>query len=218
VKIFFKFILLNIFFLSGCAASIRSHYPPKKCEDNKTIYVDSHGWHTGIIVKTKDIKGYLDDLAVDFNGANYLEIGWGDKGFYQASEITSGLTLQAMFWPTDSIAHVVGFYDDPEKEFYQSEMVKIDVSKKGLVELLKFIESSFERDSNNSFIKTKNGLYGWSKFYKANGNYHIFSTCNNWVAEGVRKTGFPISTLYAATAGNVIYQLENYSEKMVECK
>ena len=194
MKNIYKYFSLSTIFLLGCAASIKPLYPPQSCEQNKTIYVDSHGWHTGIIIETRDLQGYLKELTTDFEGANYLEIGWGDKGFYQADEITSGLTAQAIFWPTDSILHVVGFYASPEKEFSQSEMIELNISNAGLIEMLKFIDNSFERDSNNSFIRSENGLYGWSKFYKAKGNYHVFNTCNNWVAKAVRKTGFPIST------------------------
>jgi len=218
VKSFYKLILINIIFLSGCATSVKSLYPPKTCEEKKTIYVDSHGWHTGIIIKTEDLQGYLKDLSTDFKGANYLEIGWGDKGFYQTNEITSGLTVKAIFWPTDSILHIVGFYNSPEIAFSQSEVVKINISNNGLIEMLKFIENTFDRDSDNSFIRSKNGLYGWSNFYKAKGNYHVFSTCNNWVAKSIRRTGFPISSFYAATASNVMYQLDNYSENLIECK
>ena len=44
------------------------------------IYLVSHDWHVGIVVKRIDI---LDDVCPNlknFANADYLEIGWGDKG------------------------------------------------------------------------------------------------------------------------------------------
>jgi hypothetical protein len=64
---------------------------------SKEIYVVSHGWHTGFVVPASTIESRLPQLRDRFANAPYIEFGWGDKGFYQAKEITSGLTLQAIF-------------------------------------------------------------------------------------------------------------------------
>lgn len=73
------------------------------------IYIVSHGWHTGIVVPAAIVNRVLPQLDARFAQPKWYEIGWGDKGFYQAQEITSRLTLQAMFWSTGAVMHVVAF-------------------------------------------------------------------------------------------------------------
>ncbi|SUH19748.1 membrane protein [Salmonella enterica subsp. enterica] len=52
----------------------------------------------------------------------WYEIGWGDKGFYQSQEITTALTLQAMFWSSGAVMHIVAFSGQPERYFVGSEI------------------------------------------------------------------------------------------------
>lgn len=216
---FIKLLILcfSVVVLPACSTAIKDLYPAKSCDETKTIYVDSHGWHTGIIVAVEDLNHHLSEIKQDFLGAKHLEIGWGDRGYYQADEITSGLTMSAMLWPTDSILHVVGFHGSPKEVFHNSEVIELQVSTEGLDRMLEFIDNTFERNTEGYIISKKAGLYGWSQFYEAKGNFHLFSTCNYWVADAVRKTGFPISTFYAMTATNVLYQLENYAYESLNC-
>ncbi|MCV5148187.1 DUF2459 domain-containing protein, partial [Escherichia coli] len=67
------------------------------------MYIVSHGWHTGIVVPAANVNRVLPQLDARFAQPKWYEIGWGDKGFYQAQEITSSLTLQAMFWSTGAV-------------------------------------------------------------------------------------------------------------------
>ena len=52
-------------------------------------------------------------------------MGWGDDGFYRSDKITTGVTLKALFWPTPSVLHVVGFNDAPESYFVESKVVRM---------------------------------------------------------------------------------------------
>jgi uncharacterized protein (TIGR02117 family) len=209
-------LIVCLLLLSGCVAPAKDLYPAKNCDDVKTIVIVSHGWHTGFVIDAHDLRGYLPAVQQDFDGARYLEIGWGDKGFYQTEKITSGLTLQAIFWPTDSILHVVGLMDTPQTEFPHSEIFQVQISNDGLLALLQYLQATFET-SDGQPISSDNGLYGWSRFYEASGKYHLFKTCNHWVARGLRQTGFPITYPYAATAGNVMFQVENFAADPLKC-
>ncbi len=42
-------------------------------------------WHAGVAIRTSDIPGDLMPERRDFPEAEYLEFGWGDWDFYQAS-------------------------------------------------------------------------------------------------------------------------------------
>ena len=71
------------------------------------VYVVNHGWHTGFVVPASAIHKTMPELKQRFENAQYIEFGWGDNKFYQAEEITSGITLKAIFLPTDSVVHAV---------------------------------------------------------------------------------------------------------------
>ena len=60
--------------------------PPPPLQDDApvVVHVLSHGWNTGIVVKTADLAGRIPRLGERFRGYEHLEIGWGDAGFYQA--------------------------------------------------------------------------------------------------------------------------------------
>ncbi len=107
------------------------------------IYIVSHGWHTGIVVPAAIVNRVLPQLDARFAQPKWYEIGWGDKGFYQAQEITSRLTLQAMFWSTGAVMHVVAFSAPPERYFPGSEVKPLTINNGQLATLMLFIGRSF---------------------------------------------------------------------------
>jgi hypothetical protein len=68
------------FFCSGCSPSLKDNCPVDNEASAKTIYLVSHGWHVGIVVKRIDIPDDVWPNLKNFANADYLEIGWGDKG------------------------------------------------------------------------------------------------------------------------------------------
>ncbi len=199
-------LLFFVLMLCSCAQPIKGLYPPKNPQDTHTIYIVSHGWHTGIVLNKGDIPKSLIPEKTDFPNAEFLEIGWGDKGFYQASDITIPITLNALFLPSDSVMHVVGFSGDIEIEFPQSEIIQLALSNEGYHRMLKMIHNYFDRKGVDIAQILRKGLYGDSKFYSANEPYHMFFTCNNWTGKMLRSSGFPITNFYTTTAANVIQQ------------
>ncbi len=206
-------LITCIFTFSGCSSPSKWHYLPYCKEDKVTLFVVSHGWHTGIVIKGDDItNNELSFLDEHLGKSKYYEIGWGDKGFYEAKEITSKITMQAIFWPTESVMHIVSLPEEPSKYFLQSKIIAVNVSKNGLSKLEEAIASSFKRENGN-IIKTKSGLYGNSLFFKGNGNYHITNTCNTWTAKMLEAAGVPISPFLTLTAGNIMRQTETAVSK-----
>ena len=60
-------------------------------------------------------------------------------------------------------------------------------------EILLFISNTVYRDSNNkSVLLSEHGL-GRVKFFKANGEYYLFNTCNTWLAQGLKQAGVDIT-------------------------
>lgn len=118
------------------------------------IYVISHGWHTGFAIPAYKIGKYLPTVQKRFNKASFIEFGWGDKGFYQAKEITIGLTIQAIFWPTESVVHAVSVPNEVVDYFQNSQVVKICLSTASMNALMQYISNSFYRNKKGKI----NGL------------------------------------------------------------
>ncbi len=168
------------------------------------VYVVNHGWHTGFVVPASGIHQAMPELKQRFENAPYIEFGWGDNEFYQAEEITSGITLKAIFLPTDSVVHAVLVPLKVDRYFKNSEVEKFCLEDSELESLIKFISSSFYRDESGNILKLNHGIYGDSQFYKAKGDFHIFNTCNKWTAKGLESAGMKISTTFKLTAGSIM--------------
>ena len=209
------FFIALVFILSGCSTFKSWENLPVNYEDEATIYVVNHGWHTGIVIPGNKL-GDLSFLEQQFGGSEYYELGWGDKGFYEAKEITSNLTMRAIFWPTKSVMHVVALPQKPNEYFPHSKTIAIKVSKLGLSKLKASIALSFKTE-NNKIMKTRKGLYGNSLFFKGNGNYYMTNTCNTWTAKMLKTTGAPIVSFLTLTASSVMNQSESAVDKYICC-
>lgn len=171
------------------------------------VYVVNHGWHTGFVVPSSSIQQTIPELKHRFGNTPYIEFGWGDKEFYQADEITPGVTLKAIFLPTDSVVHVVAVTRKADKYFKYSEVEKFCLADSEFKSLIEFISSSFYRDESDKILKLNHGIYGNSQFYRAKDNFHIFNTCNKWTAKGLESAGMKISTTFKLTAGSIMSYL-----------
>lgn len=166
----------------------------------------SHGWHTGVVIAKEnlgeDLKFFQEHLGIN----PFYEIGWGDKGFYEAEEITTKITLQALFIPTTSVIHIVSVPIDPENYFSNSEVIKISISKKAHAILSQTILKTFQLNTQGEKIKTRPGLYGNSFFFVAKGSYYITNTCNTWTAKTLEEAGLPFDSFLTLTARSIMSQ------------
>lgn len=175
---------------------------------SQTVFVVNHGWHTGFAVPSAAVRAHIPQLTERFNNTPYMEFGWGDKGFYQAQEITTGITLQAIFLPTDSVIHAVSVPDENIARYFSgSSIATLPVSAHELEQLSRFIAGSFARTTDASIIPLKKGIYGNSQFYKGTGSYHLMNTCNKWTAKGLQSMGMDISPTFKLTASSIMRYL-----------
>jgi len=199
--------------VAGCAGPIRGLYPLRPGERAVSVYVLSHGWHTGIAVRRADVPAGVWPEHGDFAGSEFVEVGWGDRDFYQAPEGTSGLALRAAVWSRASVLHVVGFSGAARRAFPASDVVEIRLSTRGLERLALFIQDAYARDAAGRAMPLGPGQAPVSRFYLAREPYYLWRTCNTWTARALRAAGVPITPLYAITAGNVMYQARQSGEE-----
>lgn len=70
--------------------------------------------------------------------------------------------------------------------------------------LMRYLGRSFARNEEGNLIPLKQGIYGDSQFYTANGHYGILNTCNKWTAKGLESAGLTINPSLKLTAGSVM--------------
>ena len=215
MKIIFIVIILILF--SGCSSK---PYIVQYSEGNSTtegheIYVVSHGWHTGFVVPAGDIQARLPQLKERFGDIPYLEFGWGDKHFYQAKEITTGLALRAILWPTDTVIHAVAVPKNPNEHFQNSEVEKLCLSDGNFFSLTSFISNSFDKDKEGEILELINRVYDDSQFYQSVGDYYLMNTCNKWTAKGLKSAGIDISPTFKLTASSVMNDIRSHNRTAI---
>lgn len=84
-------IILMSVLLFACASPPVNLFPPSSDEPSRKIYVVSHGWHAGIVVKRADIPAGVWPQHNEFPCAEYLEVGWGDRDYYKTPQPNLGL-------------------------------------------------------------------------------------------------------------------------------
>ena len=169
------------------------------------VHVVSHGWHTGIVIPlTREALELCPPLA-DFRGRRFVELGWGDEGFYRAESITVGTTIRAVVWPSPSVIHAVGFDRAPEAEYLGSDVIRLEVAPADLRRLLEEIGEAFAvREPLGP------GIYGDSRFYRARGSYYFPNTCNVWTLRTIAAAGVPTTPLLGIRAESTMAQLARH--------
>lgn len=180
-------------------------------EGRNEVFVVDHGYHTGLVVPAAVLAEEVPELGEGFPGARYLEIGWGDEGFYQAERITVRLAVRALFWPTPAVVHVVEVPESPDNYFPESVTALLCADEDHLGRLADFVGRSFAKDPGGGVMAKQNGLYGNSQFYAGVGRYFVFNTCNQWTAKALESLGMNTEPESKLTAGSVMGFLENNS-------
>ncbi|APD47952.1 TIGR02117 family protein [Synechococcus sp. CS-602] len=197
-------VLLSV----GCASPQQHRRPVPQghtqASGRHSAYLVTHGLHTGIVVPSEQLQDLLPGLAERFPAGRYLEVGWGDNDFYQAGEKRTDHTLKALFWPTDSVVHVVSVPSSPYRSFPDRVVRRLCLSEEQIRSLSQFLADSFLRDAKGGLLPTPTGRQGVNQFYEATGSYHLFSTCNQWTARGLRSAGFAINPAFKLTNGSLI--------------
>lgn len=198
------YILLTLFFLTSCVKSHDKHL--SDASPKKEIYVVKYSWHSGVIVHKSDIPVHLIPEKDDFPNAKYLEIGWGDRAFYQERNFKFSLAVKALFLSGQSTMYMDGFTRNPKIEYEGDTLLKLEIEPDNLYNLLEEIDKSFDRKGQKRATATAKG------FYDAVGRYGILNTCNMWTAKVLKSGGLPVSaSIYSTTAKSVLSQVRPHS-------
>lgn len=178
-----------------------------------TIFVTSNGWHSSIVVPRKSLPPGAISEATDFPDATYLSLGWGDAEYYPARQPTFDMTLRAALGPTRAVVHLAGLRSHPSDVFPKDEVVALRISADGFHNLIKYLDRTFARNGAKRARSIAPGLHAFSRFYRANGEFHLFNTCNTWTARGLQAAGWPIQVAGTIAAEELMAQVRKLAER-----
>jgi len=157
--------------------------------DCRLIAVSSNGWHAGVYLPA---AAFPADGPVRgaFPAARWFAVGWGDARAYPGS-LNPFNGAAAILWPTRSVLHIAGLSADPRRA-YRQDYVDVAVSAAGYRGLVAALESELALDEADRPIRVADGLDPrGSGFYAARSRYHLFNTCNVWLAARLKESGLP---------------------------
>ena len=221
----FGLLIAVALFVAAVLATARrgdaSLWPPAPGASTTEVFIVSHGYHSGIVLPRRGLVDAasrrrltaLREISTRFASFEWLEIGWGDEGFYRevptAASLTVTLAVRALFRPGNpSVMHVVGLNNDPRAAFSRSDMVRIELGGAGFARLADRLEATFAHDGAGRPEELGPGLYGPSLFFRANGTFHIFNVCNHWLAGLLDAAGVPTAPVLATLPFGLLADLE----------
>jgi len=176
---------------------INNNFTPS--EDGIEIFVYSDAFHSDIVLPVRAENVNWNDRFpdCDFSLANpdatHVAFGWGDRRFYVETPTWADFKIStatnAVFIPSSTVMHV-GFRSEPVDG---GEFRSVRISSQQYVELIKYIEASFELSESGGYLQVPHAAYGASDaFFQAQGSYHCFNTCNCWIGGALRATGIRV--------------------------
>jgi len=171
-----------------------------------TIWVESNGVHTGIVVP-KVAAGVdwrpiarPEHLADPRQGRHdHLSFGWGERAFYHETpswwDIRPRTVLAAAFGSERTLVHVDHIPRPRPEPAVRAVVLTPDEYRR----LAGYIARSFAPGAGHM-----RGYAAYDAFYEARGRYSGVRTCNSWTGEALRAAGvrmgrwtpFPVTVMW----------------------
>ena len=172
----------------------KPHKPPitKPANNTERIFVFSHGWHTGIVIPTHALRRHpwTHDLAM--NQTPYAEFGWGDEEFYRRKDLTSGMIVRGLFWPTAAVVHLERFQETPYQHYPASQLVTLELKRSQVDAVINKLYLSFSTHTDGSLINLGHGAEADSTYFRSRFKYYYPETCNIWTSRILNAAGLAI--------------------------
>lgn len=165
--------------------------------DEVTIYLLTNGVHTDVVVPARHALydwtrhlSYVHTRARD-SSAQWLALGWGDKGFYLETptwaELKASVAFKAALGLSSSAIHATYYRHLTESETCK----KLRISNAQYQRLVTYIHNSLRKDARGTVLPiATNAQYGeHDAFYEAHGSYSLFHTCNTWANNALKSCG-----------------------------
>ncbi len=172
-----------------------------------TIYIVQEFWHTGIVFRIRSVPPETFPEIRNYSRSEYIDISWGDERYYQIPGHSVLLAARAVLFPTPAVIKLMDFSRPVEKFYGKATVMQIIMDSTRFSALCRFISESFVRDEQQDIIPST--VYGKSdRFFMAKRKYHLFRTCNTWVALALKRSGFDVSTFLVLNAAQMFNRIE----------
>jgi uncharacterized protein (TIGR02117 family) len=157
----------------------------------------TNGVHVDVVLPLESEAGnwrkFLDNADWIDPDDRYLAIGWGERNFYLHTatwdDLSLGTALSATLLPTPTALHLTPL----RGKLRASERVRsLSISPEQHQQLVREIQTYFTSSPDGLPKLIPGESYtGRDRFYEANGSYHLFMTCNEWINQRLRHADVP---------------------------
>ena len=109
-----------------------------------TLYFTNNGLHTHLVLPSQGLKALVPQLSKYFLDEPWLQLGWGDFGYYGSAKQTKLLGFRALFMPTKAIIGVRSITDITNHFYSQTRIYAIPLPKTAMDATLLFISRYFQ--------------------------------------------------------------------------
>ncbi|MGN6269185.1 MAG: TIGR02117 family protein [Sphingomonas sp.] len=161
-----------------------------------TIYVESNGVHTDLVVPVaaagidwRDLARPEDIVDPRYAGYDHLAIGWGQAQFYLETptwaDVRPGTVLRAALGSDRTLVHVAHV----PAPAVGREVRPIVLREAEYRRLAAFIRASFAPARRGERAPVFRGYGVYDAFYSGSGRYDALMTCNAWTGAALRAAG-----------------------------
>jgi uncharacterized protein (TIGR02117 family) len=204
------FIQLNILLSCTAAENLNTEAEMNNSSEKYIAYIINNNLHTGIVIPVNEEMSKKITALKYFHRFSYIDIGWGEEKFYQDPKDNFCMGARAVLLPNTSVIRIEGYNSFTDDIIGWSDYaVMMSLTKDQYFKLISFIEKSFTRNEGNELIITKQKHSGSIIFFKSVYKYHLFNTCNTWIAEVLKASGLDVSPFFVITAGQLYNEIKD---------
>lgn len=189
-------VVLLWFVLAYVLGSIPVNRDWQEPEHGVEIWLVDNGVHTDFVLpaRNQQMDWHARFLDAHFpespRGANFLEVGWGDRGFYLEArtwdELKISTAVKALFFLGSSLVHVKWSL----KPRPAADCKPVCLRPGEYARLCAFVLESLRRDAKGGLVPVLGKGYGsLDTFYEGVGSYGFTYTCNSWTNEALKRSG-----------------------------
>lgn len=174
----------------------------------RTIYIAKNYWHTGVIISIdKEAVKLLPTLKFSKEN-NFVDIGMGEKDFYMSPSREILPAAKAILIPTDATIRMAEVPGDTSFLRRTSDfLIELKLENNSFRKLLIFVDSSITKNELGEEIIIEARANGSIMFYESTESYHLFNTCNTWLANALKYSGMDIDPSNVITSKELFREL-----------
>lgn len=202
--------MVLLYLLAALAGSIIPVNQQWRSPDNGIeLFIETNGLHTGIVMPIQsDVHDWSnlirpEHLSDPTRYGSHILIGWGHEGVYRNTQHWKDLRIKdaasAIFGSRETLIHIYHLkYPQDYPHYRRSFEVREDEYRK----LVAAILPRFALDASGQPEPSK-GYGTGDLFYKSQGHYSAFYTCNNWTSDVLNQAGIR-TALWSPFQGGVM--------------